>query len=59
MGILELKKKSNPNRGSPLNSSVRTSFGLDSKTRLDSSPTSPNNEFVERGKKTSLNLEKI
>ena len=28
-----------------------TNFGLDSKTGLDSGPTSPNNEFVERGKK--------
>ena len=30
---------------------VRTSFGLDSKTGLDSGPKSPNNEFVERGRK--------
>ena len=30
---------------------VRTSFGLDSKIGLDSGPTSPNNEFVERGRK--------
>ena len=30
---------------------VRTSFGLDSKTGLDSGPTSPNNKFVERGRK--------
>ena len=32
-------------------SSVRTSFGLDSKTRMDLGPTSPNNKFVERGRK--------
>ena len=31
---------------------VRTSFGLDSKTGLDSGPTSPNNRFVERGRKS-------
>ena len=31
---------------------VRTSFGLDSKTGVDSSPTSPNNKFVERGRKS-------
>ena len=30
---------------------VRTSFGLDSKTGLDSGPTSLNNEFVEHGRK--------
>ena len=30
---------------------VRTSSGLDSKTGLDSGPTSPNNKFVERGRK--------
>ena len=30
---------------------IRTIFVLDSKTRLDSGPTSPNNEFVERGRK--------
>ena len=30
---------------------VRTSFGLDPKTRLGSSLTSPNNEFVEHGRK--------
>ena len=30
---------------------VRTSFGLDPKTRLGSGPTSPNNEFVKRGRK--------
>ena len=30
---------------------VRTSFGLDPKTGLDSGPTSPKNEFVERGRK--------
>ena len=30
---------------------VRTSFGLDPKTRLDPSPTSPNNEFIKRGGK--------
>ena len=30
---------------------VRTSFGLDPKTGLDSDPTSPNNKFVERGRK--------
>ena len=33
------------------NESVRTSFGLDSKTGLDSGPTSPNNKFVVRGRK--------
>ena len=31
---------------------VRTSFGLDPKTGLGSGPTSPNNEFVERGRKS-------
>ena len=31
---------------------VRTSFGLDSKTGLDSGPTSPNNKFVECGRKS-------
>ena len=31
---------------------VRTSSGLDSKTGLDSGPTSSNNKFVERGRKT-------
>ena len=31
---------------------VRTSFGLDSKTGLDSSPTSPNNKFIESGRKS-------
>ena len=30
---------------------VRTSFGLDPKTRLGPGPISPNNEFVERGRK--------
>ena len=30
---------------------IRTSFDLDSKTGLDSGPTSPNNKFVERGRK--------
>ena len=30
---------------------VRTSFDLDSKTGVDLGPTSPNNKFVERGKK--------
>ena len=30
---------------------VKTSFGLDPKTGLGSGPTSPNNEFVERGRK--------
>ena len=30
---------------------VRTSSGLDSKTGLDLGPTSPNNKFVERGRK--------
>ena len=30
---------------------VRTSFGLDPKTGLGSGPTSPNNEFVEHGRK--------
>ena len=30
---------------------VRTNFGLDSKTGLDSGPTSLNNEFVEHGRK--------
>ena len=30
---------------------VRTSSGLDSKTGLDSGPTSPNNKFVERERK--------
>ena len=30
---------------------IRTSFGLDPKTGLSSGPTSPNNEFVERGRK--------
>ena len=30
---------------------VRTSFGLDSKIGLDSSPTSPDNKFVQRGRK--------
>ena len=33
------------------NGIVRTSFGLDSKIGLDSGPTSPNNKFVERGRK--------
>ena len=32
---------------------VRTSFGLNSKTGLDSGPTSPNNKFVEHGRKNS------
>ena len=31
---------------------VRTNFGLDSKTGLDSGPTSPNNKFVECGRKS-------
>ena len=31
---------------------VRTSFGLNSKTGLDSGPTSPNNKCVERGRKS-------
>ena len=30
---------------------VRTSFGLDTKTGMDSGPTSPNNKFVECGRK--------
>ena len=30
---------------------VRISFGLDSKTGLDSGPTNLNNKFVERGRK--------
>ena len=30
---------------------VRTSFGLDPKTGLGSGPASPNNKFVERGRK--------
>ena len=30
---------------------VRTSFGLDPKTGLGFGPTSPNNKFVERGRK--------
>ena len=30
---------------------VRTSFGLDPKTGLGFGPTSPNNEFVELGRK--------
>ena len=30
---------------------VRTSSGLDSKIGLDSGPISPNNKFVERGRK--------
>ena len=32
-------------------SNVGTGFGLDSKTRLDSGPTRPNNESVECGRK--------
>ena len=31
---------------------VRTSFDLDSKTGVDSGPTSPNNKFVECGRKS-------
>ena len=31
---------------------VRTSFGLDPKTGMDSSPISPNNKFVERERKS-------
>ena len=38
--------------------SVRTSFGLDSKTGMDSSPTSPNNKFVERGRKNKVEFRK-
>ena len=37
---------------------VRTSFGLDSKTGLDSGPTSPNNRFVERGRKSQPKFRK-
>ena len=39
------------NRQNLVTEFVRISFGLDSKTGLDSGPTSPNNEFVKRGRK--------
>ena len=35
-----------------INKGVRTSFGLDSKTGLDLGPTSPNNKFVKRRRKS-------
>ena len=39
---------------------VRTSFGLDPKTGMDLGPTSPNNKFVESGRKSlSESREKI
>ena len=37
---------------------VRTSFGLDPKAGLGSGPTSPNNKFVERGRKNQPEFRK-
>ena len=37
--------------GEIIRSIVRTNFDLDPKTGLESGPTSPNNKFVERGRK--------
>ena len=38
--------------------SVRTSFDLDSKAKLGLGPTSPNNKFVERGRKNQPEFRK-
>ena len=37
---------------------VRTSFGLDSKIGMDSGPISPNNKFIERGRKNKVEFRK-
>ena len=38
--------------------SVKTGFDLDPKTGLGSSPTNPNNKFVERGRKNQPDFRK-
>ena len=41
-----------------MNVAVRTSLGLDPKTGLSFGPTSPNNKFVERGRKNQPDFRK-